>query len=385
MLMDGTSKEANLEFVVSQYGVNFAEAQISPLGNGLINSTYLVKHPDNTFVLQKINQAVFKQAKNVIGNADIIDEFLSQAQARGEYPLASIGQLATVDGKRCVELGDELWRTLYFIPDCFSVEAIENTQQAAQAATAFAQFTSALSGFDAKKLAVIIPDFHNLASRLEQLQTAIAENPVSRLSECQAQVNFCLSQTEFIEEVAAMVAELPLHVTHNDTKINNLLFSKDTQEPAAVIDLDTCMPGYLMHDFGDMVRTCCSNLPEDGANIDEMSVRLDIFEALLGAYIKGFGGKIGELEKQSLITGARLLPFMIGVRFLTDFIDGDNYFHTKYPEHNLVRAKNQFQLYKLLNDQLVQLQTYLPATDSCPVEAQGAAQGEMKGEAMATA
>jgi thiamine kinase-like enzyme len=355
MDISSTSTSKNIEFVITQFGINYAESTVSTLGNGLINCTYLVKSPTKTFVLQKINQGVFKQAKQVISNAELIDKCLATAIEQGEYPLSSINQLSTIDDKKFIEIGDELWRTLYFIPNCFTVETIENTEQASQAATAFAQFTSALSSISAEKLAIIIPDFHNLSFRLEQLQNVIKNDPVNRLQSSQEQVTYCLEQADFICEVADMVAQLPLHVTHNDTKINNLLFCKESKQPIAVIDLDTCMPGLLMHDFGDMVRTCCSTLPEDGSNIDEMEIRLDIFDALLQAYIAGFGDNISEIEKQSLITGARLLPFMIGVRFLTDYIDGDNYFSTQYDEHNLVRAKNQFQLFSLLNQQVDRL------------------------------
>jgi len=367
MSMEVEVKEGNLELVISQYGIDPVDSQISPLGNGLINSTYLVKHPDKTFVLQKINQTVFKQAKQVISNAEHIDGFLVAAKARNQYPLSSIGQLATINEKKCIEIGDELWRALYFIPDCYTIEAVENTAQAEQAATAFAQFTSALSGFSADKLSVIIPNFHSLQFRLQQLKDAIKRDPVGRLKSCQSQVDYCLEQKDFIAEVAAMVEKLPLHVTHNDTKINNLLFCNKTKQPIAVIDLDTCMPGHLMHDFGDMVRTCCSSLPEDGKNIEDMTVRFDIFDALLTAYIKGFGENITSLEKRSLITGAQLLPIMIGVRFLTDYIDGDNYFNTQYDAHNLVRAKNQFKLYSLLHGQVDQLNQCLNFTPNVQV------------------
>jgi len=367
MSMDSAVKGRNLDFVISQYGIDPVDSQVSSLGNGLINSTYLVKHPDKTFVLQKINQTVFKQAKQVISNAEQIDGFLVSAKARNQYALSSIGQLSTVDDEKCIEIDDELWRALYFIPNCYTIEAVENIAQAEQAATAFARFTSALSGFSADKLSVIIPDFHNLQSRLQQLQEVVKRDPVGRLKSCQPQVDFCLGQKDFIDAVAAMVEKLPLHVTHNDTKINNLLFCNETKQPIAVIDLDTCMPGYLMHDFGDMVRTCCSNLPEDGKNIEQMEVRFDIFNALLQAYVKGFGENISRLEKQSLITGAQLLPFMIGIRFLTDYIDGDNYFQTQFEAHNLVRAKNQFQLYSLLHDQVDQLRECLNATESTRV------------------
>ena len=363
--MDSTAYGSALKHVISQYGVNPSESQVSQLGNGLINSTYLVKSPNKNFVLQKINQGVFKQAKQVIANAELIDQFLVSAKARNEYPLSSVGQLETINGEKSIEIGSELWRALYFIPNCYTIEAVDSLGQASQAATAFAQFTSALSAFPAEQLSVIIPNFHNLQYHLQQLQDAIQRDPVNRLSRCQTQVDYCLAQKNFTAQVAAVSFKLPLHVTHNDTKINNLLFCNQTKQAAAVIDLDTCMPGFLMNDFGDMVRTCCSNLPEDGKNIEDMEIRFDIFNALLQAYIKGFGSNITSLEKQSLVIGAQLLPFMIGVRFLTDYINGDNYFHTQYDEHNWVRAKNQFQLYSLLHAEVDQLNQYLLSnTDS---------------------
>ena len=162
-------------------------------------------------------------------------------------------------------------------------------------------------------------------------------------------VNFCFDQVNFIKKVAEFVAVLPVQVTHNDTKINNLLFNSESKKPIAVIDLDTCMPGFIMHDFGDMVRTCCSTLPEDGVELKDMQIRMDIFEALAASYIESFAGKITQLERESLIIGAQLLPFMIGIRFLTDYIDGDNYFHTNHATHNLERAKNQLHFFQLLH------------------------------------
>ena len=155
--------------------------------------------------------------------------------------------------------------------------------------------------------------------------------------------------------MADLIKTLPVKVTHNDTKINNLLFSSNTHQAIAVIDLDTCMPGFLMHDFGDMVRTCCSNLPEDSTALDQMTIRLDIFSALAKGYISTLDKHISEIEKGSLLIGALLIPFMMAVRFLTDYIDGDNYFHIKHQEHNLERAKNQMQLFKLLSQQREQL------------------------------
>jgi Ser/Thr protein kinase RdoA (MazF antagonist) len=338
-----------LDEVLSHYDCSLENSTVSSLGNGLINWTFLVKNPDRTFVLQRINHQVFKKPIQVINNAELISEHLCSKQSKNEYNLSPIAQLPTNKNQAFALVDNAHWRALEYIPKCYTVESIEEITQAEQVGNAFAQFTAALSDFSATKLAEIIPDFLNLQSRLEQLDEAINNNLSNRLASCQHIVDYYLAQQEFINEVASITTKLPMHVTHNDTKINNLLFCSETEAPIAVIDLDTCMPGYLMNDFGDMVRTCCSTEPEDGKNLDAMSVRLDVFSALANAYVKGFGDKITPVELKSLVIGARLLPFMLSIRFLTDYINGDVYFHAAHSEHNIERAANQLHLYKLLS------------------------------------
>ena len=303
------------------------------------------------FVLQRINKNVFKHPKQVVDNAELINKHLLKKQQQNLYSLTPIWQVSTINEQPMViDEHDEYWRAIQYIPNCFTVEEVATPEQAIQVAAAFAQFTAALSDFPATSLIEIIPDFHNLSARITHLQAAIKADVQDRLASCQSLVDFCLAQQSFIDEVAQQTEQLPIQVTHNDTKINNLLFCAKSNQPLAVIDLDTCMPGYLMHDFGDMVRTCCSNLPEDGTDLANMVVRFDIYHALAQGYIQEFGDKMSALEQQSLVTGAQLLPFMIGVRFLTDYLDGDNYFHVDHQNHNLDRAKNQLNLYRLLHE-----------------------------------
>ena len=338
-----------LSHVLPHYNCSLENATAAPLGNGLINDTYLVKYQSKKFVLQRINEHVFMQPELIIKNAELIHKHLLNQKALDKYPLELIGHINSIHHSNLVHLEQGYWRAIQFIPNCYSIEIVETPEQALQAATAFAQFTSALSDFPASELAEIIPNFHNLEFRLEQLQQVIIADPIERLSQCQSLVDEILSQKEFIHQVATMVKKLPIQVTHNDTKINNLLFSSKTNSPIAVIDLDTCMPGFVMHDFGDMVRTCCSNLAEDGTSLENMALRLDIFSALSSGYVATFGEKLSDIEKESLVVGALLMPFMVAIRFLTDYIDGDNYFHIDHPQHNLQRAKNQLNLFKLLS------------------------------------
>ncbi len=194
---------------------------------------------------------------------------------------------------------------------------------------------------------------------MRQLSEAVANDHENRLADCQIVVDFCFSQQHFIEKVVGLSSQLPLHVTHNDTKINNLLFSKTDDSPCAVIDLDTCMRGLLMHDFGDMIRTCCSNLAEDDASTEKMVLNIDIFQALISNYQQAFGDKLSQLERESLLVGAKLLPFIIGMRFLTDHLNGDKYFNVSRANYNLDRAKNQLHLYKLVSEAEPQLVPFI--------------------------
>ncbi len=340
-----------LPSVLLEFGYAIRDCNISLLGNGLINNTYLVRTDDISFVLQRINQQVFKQPLAVINNADLISNHLSIKHQQQRYPLKPIWQLSSQDNKSYVKVQGHYWRSLNYIPNCYTLEAMTNTEQAKQVAGAFAQFTGALNDFNSEQLTEIIPQFHDLSMRVNQLNNAISNTEEPLLLAAQESIDFILSQQAFITEVADITANLPKRVTHNDTKINNLLFSHETNQPIAVIDLDTCMPGYIMHDFGDMVRSCCPSIAEDSEKIDDMSIDIDLLKTLSQAYIAGFNGDLSDIEQASLLVGIKLMPFMLGIRFLTDFLMADKYFKVNYPNHNLVRTKNQLHLYKLFCQQ----------------------------------
>jgi Ser/Thr protein kinase RdoA (MazF antagonist) len=348
IIMDGNAIiNTDIELLLTHYNYDFSQATITYLGHGHINITFKVCTPERDFVLQKINHEIFTKPLQLCNNAQQINEHLLEQKNKAKYPLMVPQHILSRDGQNVVKIAENYWRLMDFVEDSYTLEKVSSSIQAAQVAKAFALFSGALSDFSAEKLAVIIADFHDISFRIRQLSDAVANDNENRLSDCQEVVDFCLSQQHFIEQVVEISSRLPLHVTHNDTKINNLLFSNTDHKPCAVIDLDTCMPGLLMHDFGDMVRTCCSNLAEDDAGTEEMVFNIDIFEALITNYVRAFGSKISLLERQSLIVGTKLLPFIIGTRFLTDHLNGDKYFHVSRADQNLDRAKNQLQLYKL--------------------------------------
>lgn len=349
--MTDTIPNHSLALVLPKFGYSLADCKVSSLGNGLINNTYLVKTDDKIFVLQCLNKQVFSAPEHVTNNIDLISEHLTGKYKKHHYALTPIWQLRSVDGKNHVEVAGEYWRSLHYIEHCYTLESINNIEQANDVANAFAQFSLALSDLDSKKLSEIIPNFHHLSSRVEQLSLAIKNSSNELIRQAHSNIDFVQSQQDFIDHIATITKELPLRVTHNDTKINNLLFSKKTNKPIAVIDLDTCMAGYLMHDFGDMVRSCCASIAEDSAKLNDMVINVDLVAALSRGYIAGFNGSLTKTEQKSLLLGVKLMPFMLAIRFLTDFLNGDKYFKTDYAKHNLVRAENQLHLYKLFCQQ----------------------------------
>jgi Ser/Thr protein kinase RdoA (MazF antagonist) len=322
-----------------------AETDIKVFGNGHINKTYLLTAGDRRVILQQINTAIFPSAEDLVQNALKIEQHLLAKQQQGCYPMQVLRQQAKVDGSFLAGQEGNL-RALQFIKHGSSLEVVETTAQAHAAALTFGQFAAALADFDATSLVTVIPDFHNLSMRFNQLKHAIAADQVGRLAGCQALVDFCLEQQHLIDALAAMAKKLPLRVCHNDTKINNMLYSAAEGRGIAAIDLDTCMAGYWMFDFGDMVRTCCSPEAEDSLNTEQVRIRPDVFQALADGYLQGLAGVITDAERESLLLGAQVMCLMIGIRFLADHLNGDTYFAVKRPNHNLQRAQNQIRLYQ---------------------------------------
>ncbi|MCG7530017.1 aminoglycoside phosphotransferase family protein [Psychrobium sp. MM17-31] len=338
--------------IINHYVNDLQTATVKPLGSGLINATYLVEEQEQRFVLQAINHHVFPHPRNIVENSLTIATHLSQKQA--DYPFEIMKPRASNDGSYLIECRESeeqtTWRALEFIDGSISLEQMDTPKQAWLAANAFAKFSMALADLDIQTIKPIIVNFHDLTTRMQQLATAQESADSNRISNASTLLDAFLGETLFIEQVTALVNELPQRVTHNDTKINNLLFDRQSMKPKAVIDLDTCMPGYLLHDFGDMVRTCCSSLAEDDANVDAMEFKTEIFEQLMDGYLAGLDDSISDAEKQSLLVGARLMPFIIGVRFLTDYLNGDCYFSVSREGQNLDRAANQFKLYQLASE-----------------------------------
>lgn len=334
------------EYLSQQFGLDQEIATMKPIGSGHINTTMLLTDEQHSVVVQKLNTDVFPNPEHLVANARAIEQHLTQKAESNAYDLKIIKHLPTTSGSFLVKINGEVWRALEFIGKSYSEDVVSCPEKAQTAANAFGQFAQALSDFDAQVLHHVIPDFHNLAMRIAAFNDKLEADSQNRAEKCQEEIAFCQAQFGLADELESIYGSIPLRPCHNDTKINNMLFCKETDGARSVIDLDTCMPGYWLFDFGDMVRTFCSPEEEDSTNLDNVRVREEIFAALVKGYVAPLENELTPEEKQSFLLGAKVMPFMIGLRFLTDYLDGDNYFATKHSEHNLQRAKNQFKLYQ---------------------------------------
>lgn len=342
--------------VLPHFGIGLDKVTISTLGNGHINQTYLVRWPQGEFVLQRINTDVFTQPNILIENALHVSEHLQQQVEQGHYQLQVVKPVITQDKQYVINLGDNgYWRAITYLPNSHTIEVVTNTEQAKMAAGAFGHFAAALSSLNPDCINDVIKDFLNFPFRLQQLQQAVGDDKCQRLSECQYWVDLVFSQHALFDELEQVESLLPLRVCHNDTKINNMLFDERDMSSMAIIDLDTCMKGYLMYDFGDMVRAFCSPEEEDSTALDKVIARPEIIAAASESYIKALEGIITPIEKRSLWLGIKVMALMLGSRFLADHINGDAYFSIHRPNHNFDRAANQLTIFKSLLTQEARL------------------------------
>ena len=337
--------ETILEAIREPFGLT-SSASVTPLGNGHINVTVLVSDGERRLVAQKINTAVFTDPALLVHNARLVERHVSAKPGS----LRVVRHIPGRDGGYLYGTDGDV-RVLEYIHGSLSPEVLENTLQAERAAHSFARFSRMLSDFDSARLKTVIPDFHSPALRKRQFRDALAADRCGRADDCLAEIDLVLETSDELGDWQRLMDELPARVCHNDCKINNLLVCRDSGLPLAVIDLDTCMPGPVLADFGDLVRTCCSPEPEDSTRLDAVRARPDVYEALVSGYLDGWSGVITQAERSALLSGGLMMCFVVALRFLTDYLDGDRYFAVSRPGHNLQRARNQFTLYRSLVSQ----------------------------------
>ncbi len=320
-----------------------------PYGNGHINNTFLVTSVTKDkqtyqYILQKVNRNVFRHPDQVVSNIEKVTEHIKSKVEKPERNTLNL--IKAKDGKNyCVTKDSEYWRTYKFIDNALCLEAPRNTDDFYESAIAFGQFQQYLSDFDATKIYEVIRDFHNTPKRYEAFLEAVKKDPLGRAKNVQDEIKFVMDREEFTHVLldSHKSGKLPLRVTHNDTKINNVMLTKEGKA-LCVIDLDTVMPGFSVTDFGDAIRFGANTAAEDEKDLSKVNLDLNLYEIFTKGYIKGCNNALTKTELELFPEGAKMMTFECGMRFLTDYILGDTYFKTKYPEHNLDRCHTQFKL-----------------------------------------
>jgi hypothetical protein len=253
------------------------------------------------------------------------------------------------------------WRCFHFIEGCTSFDVVDTPDQAYQAARKFGEFQRLVSDLPGTRLIETIPDFHNTPKRFAALKAAIAADPLGRSAQCREEIEFALANESIAHHLLGLHAQglIPERITHNDTKLSNVLIDDQSGLGMCVVDLDTVMPGLSLYDFGDLIRTCVSPIEEDSRDLASIHVRLPIFQALARGFLEEMAGVLTPTEIANLPFSGKLLTFEVGLRFLTDHLLGDQYFAAKRPNHNLHRARNQFQLVRELDSHENQMNDFV--------------------------
>ena len=355
----------DLEKISSQFAIQGEIAEIVPLGNGLINDTFHIKTgaketPD--YVLQRINHAIFQNVEllqnNILRITDHIRHKLEE-QKTSDIERKTLRLVPAKDGKLFHFDGENYWRITVFIENSQTYEQV-TPEFSYLTGKAFGEFQYFLSDLPGKPLGATIPDFHNMIFLLKQLQDAITDNPVGRLEKVQPIVDELLGRAEEMckAETLYQAGKLPKRITHCDTKVNNMLFDENDQF-LCVIDLDTTMPGFVLSDFGDFIRTAANNGAEDDEDLSKVSVNMEIFKEFTRGYLETASAFLTPIEIENLPYGAQLLTYMQTVRFLTDYINGDTYYKIKSPEHNYQRTLAQLTLLHSIDKHLEEMNLWI--------------------------
>jgi len=329
---------------------------ITRYGNGHINDTFLVTTPQKRGILQRINNRVFPHPDLLMENIQRVTRHLAASiSARGGDPLReTLTLIPTRDGKfYIIDDAGDCWRLYLFVEHTMSYDLPENETIFMRSGKSFGMFQRSLSDFDASVLHEVIPHFHDTPVRFRNFTESLKQDKSGRAKEVQQEIEFVLAREKDMNGLTNLLRNNPalLRVTHNDTKLNNILMDQDTGEGICVIDLDTVMPGMMAYDFGDSIRFGANTALEDEPDLTKVSLSMPMYTAYTKGFLEGLGGGVSVEEKKTLPLGAKLMTLECGMRFLTDYLDGDVYFRTHRPHHNLDRARNQFALVKSMEEQ----------------------------------
>jgi len=331
------------ESIIAQFFPSGIITELKPFGNGHINDTFKVSldGEKDDFILQRINVEVFTKPDGLVENHFMIQEYLETQNPELEVP--SLLPVST-GGYLVMDQVKGAWRMMNFIRESHSVEIVTENSQASEAGGAFGWFNRVCASLDASRFSEAIKDFHRLSFRLRQLDEAIEANKAGRVEEVQDILDFYGERREKLQLIEKLVdaGEIPERVTHNDTKINNLLFRGN--KACAVIDLDTVGPGILFYDFGDSIRTISNTAAEDEKDLDKVQFNAEAYEAFARGYLEQVKPVVTEKENEFFHLAPVLMTYIMGIRFLADYLNGDVYYKIAFPEHNIVRSRVQQKL-----------------------------------------
>jgi hypothetical protein len=353
--------EGHLQEISKKFQIYGQILHAEPCKIGHINETYTATYNQGgvlvRYIHQKVNQAVFKDPIAVMDNIMRVTTHIWNkliAQGAREVTRKVVTVIPTSDGKPFYVNGDnDYWRTFVFVEKVQSFESVQSPHQAYEAGKAFGTFQSLLSDLRGKRLHDTIPDFHNIRKRFAALEKAIQEDHYNRCVTAKKEIEFALRQKPWIGTLldAHLRGEIPERITHNDTKFNNVMLDWESGEAMCVVDLDTVMPGLVLYDFGDMVRTTTSPTLEDELDLAKVQMQMPMFDSLARGYVEASRDFLAPAEKSYLAFSGKLMTFIIGIRFLTDYLLGDKYFRVHRAAHNLDRCRTQFKLVESIAQQ----------------------------------
>lgn len=342
-----------IDNAIAAFCLDGSPRSVNPHGNGHINDTFLVTCEDagkeKKYILQRMNHSIFRNPQALMENVAGVTSYLQEKirERNGDPDRETLSVVKTKTGENYFE--DSLhnfWRIFPFIDNTFCLETVENARDFYDCAVAFGDFQRQLADYPAGTLHETIPHFHDTPSRFRDFKKAVEDDPLGRAASVRHEIDFALAREADTHALMDLLekGELPLRVTHNDTKLNNILFDNDTRKALCVIDLDTVMPGLSLYDFGDSIRTGASTGAEDETDLSKIELDLSLFETFTEGFLKGCAGSLTPLEIKMLPMGAKLMTYECGIRFLADHLVGDIYFKIHHENHNLDRARTQFKL-----------------------------------------
>lgn len=325
--------------IQQRYG--WENAVFRPVASGLINHTFQVQDDGHIYILQEVNSHVFKHPEQIDENLNRLSDYLA-IHAPGYLFTAPV---KTKAGNSLVLLDGHFYRVFAWVPGSHTIDVVETPNEAFEAANQFGTFTSLLKGFDAGNLQITLPNFHNLSLRYRQFEESIQNGNPERINESADEIAWLQSRAGIVKRYESFVQnpDARQRVTHHDTKISNILFDNQ-QKGICVIDLDTVMPGFFLSDVGDMIRTYVCPVSEEEKDLNRISIRKPFLEAIQKGYLASMNDALSQFEKDHFFFSGEMLIYMQALRFLTDHLNNDKYYGSRYPGHNYVRAANQIRL-----------------------------------------